>query len=129
MALTQAQVKVEITLLRRALKTLQEAVRMKQVQIVRDGTVQRFEYVFELSWKAMKLAAEYKGTSSNSPRDAIRVAFKLGWIKKPQEWFDALEARNMTSHTYNRRTARRVYQVAKKFSPLVVELLRSLQKI
>lgn len=123
------KLKADVALLEQSLGTLMEALGKSFTDIVRDAVIQRFEYVFELSWKAIQTAAQYMGTPTNSPRESVKTAFKLGWIQNADLWLEAMEARNKTSHTYNTKLADEVYEVAKRFPPLVQELLISLKAI
>ena len=75
------KLEAEIKLLKQATETLSEALRAPLTDIVRDAAIQRFKYVFELSWKTIQTAVQYMGTSVNSPREAIKTAFKIGWIR------------------------------------------------
>jgi len=63
--------------------------------------IKAFEYTFELSWKAMKSFAEFKGLSSASPRDSIRNALQLGIIIDEPLWLAIQKDRNTTAHTYS----------------------------
>lgn len=119
----------DLKLLGKATETLVQALEETFTDIVRDAVIQRFEYVFELSWKTIQAAVEYMGSSCNSPRDAIKEAFKMEWVTNPEGWLEAMEARNKTSHTYSEKLAQTVYNVAKEFPVLVQELMRSLKKI
>ncbi len=118
-----------LKLLDQAADTLAEALRQPLTEFIRDAAIQRFEYLFELSWKTMRVAAAYMGTVCQSPREAIKTAFKLGWTTNVDGWLEAMEARNETSHTYNEKIAQQVYEVAKKFPALVQELLGALRGI
>ena len=124
---TSKSVKAHVVILKRALGTLSEALLAPFNDLVRDAVIQRFEYVFELSWKTIQVAAKYMGVSCNSPREAIKTAFKLNWISNVDIWYEALEARNETSHTYNQAIAEEVYKTAKAFVPLVEKLVTSLE--
>lgn len=126
---TKERLNAELPLLEKALGTLTKALDEPLTDIVRDAVIQRFEYVFELSWKTMQIAAAYMGTLCNSPREAIKTAFKLDWIQEPDSWLESMEARNKTSHTYNEKVAKEVYETAKKFPSLVHPLLLALKKI
>lgn len=123
------KLKADLKLLEKSAGTLAEALREPLTDIVRDAVIRRFEYVFELSWKTIQVAAEYMGSSCNSPREAIKASFKMGWIKNSEGWLEAMEARNKTSHTYNVELAKEVYEVAKKSPNLITELLTSLKQI
>lgn len=123
------KLKADLTLLEKAVQTLETGLAEPLTDIVRDAVIQRFEYSFELSWKTLQTASVYVGSECNSPREAVKQGFKMGWLKNPDDWFEALEARNRTSHTYNVQVAREVYDVAKKFPPLVREIISSISKI
>lgn len=125
----KARLDAHLTLLDQAAQTLTDALRQPLTDLVRDAAIQRFEYVFELSWKTMQAAATYMGTICNSPREAIKAALKLGWTTNADGWLEAMEARNRTSHTYNEKVAKEVYEVAKKCPGLVQELLGSLRRL
>ena len=94
---TKEKLEVDLALLEKALATLKKALQEPPTDLIRDAVIQRFEYVFELSWKTMGIAADYMGTLCKSPREAIRTSFKLGWISNAEDWIEAMEARNLTS--------------------------------
>lgn len=123
--------KADVKLLRKAIQTLEEALLRTQDQkddLLRDGAIQRFEYCFELAWKTLQVAGRFMGIEINSPCEAIKSGFKLGWIKHPDRWFEVLEARNQTSHIYNDKVAREVYAVARKFPSLIHEIIAAVEK-
>ena len=85
-----------------ALARLKEALPQVQNQLDKDGTIKRFEFVFELLWKTLKDYAEDKGRlDASSPKDAFRVAADLGLIDNPQIWFDFLKNRNSADEVYS----------------------------
>lgn len=108
-----------------ALARLEEALALEPSRINKDGTIQRFEFCFELSWKLMKSFAEYKGLEVRSPRDAVRLAAQLGVLDNPRIWLKKyLESRNIASHTYNEEMADEVYNTARKFLKDAKKLLK-----
>jgi nucleotidyltransferase substrate binding protein (TIGR01987 family) len=70
-----------------------------------SGLIKIFELAFETAWKTLKDLLSYEGFDVNSPRAAIRQAFASGIIMDPKPWLDALESRNLLSHTYDQSTA------------------------
>ena len=101
-----------------------------KLDIVLDATVQRFEFTFELSWKAIKKFAEFVGLEGcNSPRSCLKLAYRLGWISDQKRWLNLLEARNLTSHTYDMATAWRVYELVKENHPVFGELIENLKGV
>ena len=95
--------------LRAALERLGEALREPKTDIVRDAAIQRFEFSFELFWKALKARAEDEGLRVVSPRESFRAAFQLGLLDDDEQVFQMLEDRNRTSHLYNATMAEEVF--------------------
>ena len=74
---------------------------------VRDGMIQRFEFTFELGWKALKeymLDAGMQNTLQ-FPKQVLREAYAAELIDDEGVWLDMLNARNQTSHIYDDHTA------------------------
>lgn len=115
-----------------ALARFSDALQLKpenDTSLVIDGSIQRFEFCFEMSWKTLKRFLEFKGTVAKTPRDSYKAGFKLGWLQSDEVWIRMIEDRNRTSHTYDRKVAREVYGNLAEYLP-VFELLRiELQKI
>lgn len=77
----------------------------------RDSTIQRFEFTFEIMWKAMKIFLEKEGIICRSPRGCIRELFSSGYISEDltRKLFRALEDRNLTVHTYREELAEEIF--------------------
>lgn len=89
----------------------------------RAGLIQFFEMTFELAWKLMKDYLEEEGFTVNSPKEAIKQAFQSGLIADGHGWIDALNDRNLTTHTYEEETAVKVEQkIRKDYFPLLQTL-------
>jgi nucleotidyltransferase substrate binding protein (TIGR01987 family) len=74
-------------------------------ELHRDGLIQRFEFTFELAWKAMKEHLESEGFSDiASPKSVLKKAFSVELIDS-EDWLGMLEDRNRTSHIYEEETA------------------------
>lgn len=114
--------------LRDAHDTLCTALAIKPADdIVRDAVIQRFEYTFELAWKNLKrvLEEEY-GRREITIRDMFREGAVIGLLTKPEDWLEFHRARNLTSHTYSRKTAKDVYKIAKRFAKQAAVLISKL---
>jgi nucleotidyltransferase substrate binding protein (TIGR01987 family) len=75
-----------------------------------DGSIQRFEFCFELGWKLLKkMLMDIEGIDALSPKKALQFAYQLGWIEDEQAWLKMLNDRNLTSHTYREEYAREIY--------------------
>lgn len=116
--------------LEQAPTSLKEAVRSPaKNDLERDGVIQRFEYTFELCWKTLRSLLLKAGRSevSASPKPLIREASVENLISDVDRWFEFLEARNFTVHTYSKKNADQVYEDAKTFPPYVDQLLKAMK--
>ena len=94
----------------RALDRLHEALAVPpDAPLAVDGTVQRFEFAFELAWKALKDALEYEGVDARTPREVLREATRAGWLGDETAWLDMLRDRNLSSHVYSEAVAGEIY--------------------
>jgi nucleotidyltransferase substrate binding protein (TIGR01987 family) len=85
--------------------------------------LQRFEFTFELSWKAIQEYAKYQGISVASPRESFRVAGDLELIDDVETWLEYLEERNKTAHIYDAKMARSIFEKLPRFATLVDALI------
>lgn len=92
-----------------ALKRLRAALDQPKTEWTRDAAIQRFEFTFELGWKAIRRVARDEGIDCPSPRQALKEAVRLGWIADDAQWLTMLNDRNHTSHTYNEATAEEIF--------------------
>ncbi|AZT91007.1 nucleotidyltransferase [Caldicellulosiruptor changbaiensis] len=107
-----------------ALKRLEEGISIEPDRdIIIDGAIQRFEFVFELSWKLMREYLKYTGLEINNPRGVIKYAYQNGIIEDGDKWVKMLSDRNMTSNLYNQKISYKNYQNI-KFE--YIELFRKL---
>ena len=100
---------------------------------VRDACIQRFEYTFELSIKTIKRIIEmempiYENVDQMNYRELLRVAFEIGLIHRPEDWFSYREARNQTSHAYDQNKALAVFEVVLHFTTQAKQLIEELKK-
>ena len=86
---------------KKALDTLKEIFREPFSVIVRDATIQRFEYTFELGWKTLKDFFESKNVEVKFTRDVIKESFKTELLDDGEIWLEMLEKRNLMAHTYD----------------------------
>jgi nucleotidyltransferase substrate binding protein (TIGR01987 family) len=92
-----------------ALDRLREALAAPESDLIRDATIQRFEFCFELAWKAIQETLRDQGLDCLSPRTCLAAAFKLEWFDDEAGWLAMLGDRNLTTHTYDARLAKEVY--------------------
>lgn len=68
-----------LTNLKKALARFSEALEEPESSIVRDATIQRFEFTYELLWKTLKIyLQDIHGVRAVSPRQVFKEAYSLG---------------------------------------------------
>ena len=125
---------LNLSSLENALKQLEDGLEEAQLnpksEIIRDGVIQRFEYSMDLCWKLiqryLKFIAQIDDSNIRTKKDLFREAGRLKLITNVESWFEHYEARNETSHTYNKETAEMVFKRAIVFLPDAKDLLESL---
>lgn len=114
--------------LERALGRLDEALAIEPpTDIVRDASIQRFEFCFELGWKSLaSWLSEGLTAAPASPRAVIREAYRQRLIADEERWIALLLDRNLTSHTYREVTAREVFARLPEHARLLRALFEAL---
>lgn len=79
--------------------------------IIKEGLIQRFEYTHELAWNVMKdYLMEVGGIKTLGSKDATKAAFSADLIANGEVWMEMIKSRNLTTHTYNEKTADEIYR-------------------
>jgi nucleotidyltransferase substrate binding protein (TIGR01987 family) len=104
--------------LRNAISRLREALaREGDDPLLVDGTIQRFEFVFELFWKTLRVTLAAEGIEANTPRECLKKAFAARWLGDEEAWLGMLAARNETSHVYCETAAQRIFGEIRLYFP------------
>ena len=89
----------------RAVSRLEAAVQDYQqynMESIRDGMIQRFEFSFELAWKSLKEYMAEQGVADlQFPKQVLQEAYAAGLIDHEEIWLEMLRARNSMSHIYD----------------------------
>jgi len=99
---------------KKALLSLEQGIKDAKGELEKDGVIQRFEFTFELMWKALKIFLFEEGIECKSPRDCLIKAFKYGIIQNEQIVLDMLNDRNNSTHIYNKEESEEIFQRIKK---------------
>lgn len=79
-------------------------------KLEKQGIIQAFEIVYELSWNTIKDFYQLQGeTSIQGSRDAFSLAFNRGLISAGETFMRMIKSKQLTSHTYNEETAYEIY--------------------
>jgi len=94
-------------------------------EVVKVGMIKFFEMTHELAWNTMKDYYENQGeTGIQGSKDAIKLSFSRGLITEAQKWFDMVDSRKLSVHTYDEDTAN---EVARDISETYINLFIQLQ--
>jgi nucleotidyltransferase substrate binding protein (TIGR01987 family) len=116
--------------LRRSVQRLSEIIQKPVSDVVRDATIQRFEFTYELLWKTTKMALEHEGILVKSPKETFQEAFRLRWIREEKLFLRMLEARNAMAHLYDEQEARAIAkEIRQKYLHPIQQLLLGLEKL
>jgi len=102
---------------------LKEALSVEPTELNQDATIQRFEFTFELAWKLMQEILKENRIDVYGVKSVFRESANLGLIENPVIWFEFLEARNLSTHTYDFDEARSIYIKIKDFPQLIDSFL------
>jgi nucleotidyltransferase substrate binding protein (TIGR01987 family) len=107
----------------RALRTLDEALQVAApTPLVRDGSIQRFEYSFEAVCRAARTyLEEHEGIPARSPRSCLRALGEVGVLDE-SETILALtmaEDRNRTVHAYIEAVAAQIHSKLGPYTTLM----------
>ena len=107
----KAETKDSMLFFSKALQRFTEALAEDQSNpLAIDGSIQRFEFCFELGWKLIKkMLMDVEGIEVLSSKKALQSAYQLGWIEDEQAWLKMLNDRNLTSQTYREEYAQEIY--------------------
>lgn len=113
--------------LSRATERLREALaEVETIPLALDAAIQRFEFSYELAWKALRAHLLVEGIDVASPREAFSRAYVQGWINDEEVWLAMLADRNRTSHTYEEALAREIGKRLPSYLDRLVDLAQLL---
>jgi len=115
--------------LKNANQKLKEGIEHAKDELDKDGVIQRFEFTFELLWKALKIYLEYQGIIVKTPRDSFVEAFRIDLISDEKIFLDMLEDRNNTIHIYDKETSEKIFnRIKKNYQTEITKVIELLNK-
>ena len=112
-----------------ALKRLEEILKEEKTVIVRDAALKRFEFVFDLAWKAARAyLKERKGIDAAAPKDCFREAYRQGLIDYDEIWITMCDWRNEIVHAYGEAYAEKLFHRLPQVFAACQKLAQALEK-
>ncbi len=103
----------------------------EEIEVIKAGIIQNFEFTYELCWKFMKRWLEMNLTpgimDGVSRKELFRNALEQKLIADFTSWVRYHELRNTTSHSYNREVAEEIYSITTDFLKDALFLLKALE--
>ena len=96
-----------------ALARLEEALGEPEDSFLRDASIRRFEFTYELAWRAIKLWLEAKELHAPSAKEALDAALDQGLLVDRNGWSQLQHMRGLTSDTYDQAQTLGVYRFVK----------------
>jgi nucleotidyltransferase substrate binding protein (TIGR01987 family) len=114
-----------------ALKAWKESLDLPFSDISRDAAIQRYEFTFELCWKAVKTyLKEQEAIECYSPKACFReIKNILGLTEKDIEICLRMAGdRNLSVHTYSEKMANQLYEKLKGYLAITEKIFNKLKK-
>ena len=93
-----------------------------------DLIVKRFEFTYEMSWKAIKRYLDYIGLGCTGPRMCFKEAFTQRVIEHEEIWIDMIEQRNLSSHIYDEDEIKEILEKVVAYQDAFAGLLLNLEE-
>lgn len=120
---------IDISPLLMAFDQFHEALKIARSDLEKAGTIQYFEFTYELAWKTLKRILKSRGRDLNSPKPIFRESALEGLIDNPELWFEFMDDRNETVHTYNKIVANNIFKDLHLFDSEMIKLIAKLKSL
>jgi nucleotidyltransferase substrate binding protein (TIGR01987 family) len=94
-----------------------------------DLTVKRFEFTYEMSWKALKRYLDFVGMDVKNPRATFKEAYLQEIIDEENIWLDMIEQRNLSSHIYDEYEISDIVNKVEFYKNAFIKLRNRLKKL
>ena len=104
----------------------------KEIEVVKAGVIQNFEFTYELCWKFMKRWLDINHSESFTAgitrKQLFRYALENLLIEDFDRWLAYHELRNKTSHTYDELISAEIFKSARQFHNDAKMFLKAIEK-
>jgi len=121
----------KIKLLKKALAAWARVLDEPYSDIVRDATIQRYEFTFELLWKCVKIfLKEEEGITCNTPKSCFRELKRVINLteKETELCLQMVDDRNLSVHTYSEKLAHDLYKKTTRYFQISKKIFEEIQK-
>ena len=93
-----------------------------------DLVVKRFEFTFEMGWKALKRYLEYLGFEPKNPRATFKEGYAQEIITDETLWLSIIEQRNVSSHIYDEYEIKEILEKLELYKDAFISLKVKIEK-
>lgn len=96
-----------------------------QLDTIKSGQIQKFEYCCELCWKTVKeFLYDFHGIDINSPKQSFKEFYKLNYLNEIEyeKVIEMINDRNRLSHIYNEIFFEDIHKKLKIYFELMKEI-------
>ena len=94
-----------------------------------DLIIKRFEFTYEMAWKALKRYLEFLGYEPKNPRATFKEGYAQGILKDENIWLEMIEQRNLSSHIYDEYEIEEIVQNIKSYKDAFLDLKDNISKL
>ena len=98
-----------------------------EVDVLKSGQIQKFEYSLELSWKFLKsFLRREKGLDAQGPKDVFRQFAKYEYFSQNeiQVFLNMVDDRNRIAHEYRDYIMEKIYPKLKDYQVLMKKIVK-----
>lgn len=92
-----------------------------------DLTIKRFEFTYEMAWKALKRYLEFLGFDPKNPRATFKEGYAQNILEDESVWLEMIEQRNLSSHIYDEYEMTQIVQKADMYKKAFIGLKEKLE--
>ncbi len=114
----------------KALRQLDRALQEEFSDIIRDATIQRFEYSFELFWKLVKTYLNIiEGIDCYSPKTCFRelLPISIASENEVEMFLKMTDHRNLTTHIYDEGVSDEVFRAIPSYYSTINDVLNRIK--
>ncbi len=93
-----------------------------------DIIVKRFEFTYEMAWKALKRNLSFLGIEAKNPRMVFKEAYLQNLIEDEAIWLNMIDQRNISSHIYDEFEIKNILTKTEDYKQAFIKLQENITK-
>ncbi len=93
-----------------------------------DIVVKRFEFTYEMAWKALKRTLSFLGIEAKNPRMVFKEAYLQNLLEDEAIWLNMIDQRNISSHIYDEFEIKNILTKTENYKQAFIKLQENITK-